>query len=442
MSKKMVGIIIGVVVVLTVGTGVAIYGFLEGWFDGISGVSSAQPITASASFDPNSSADTDAFPPINRPAPDGKYNNWISLAKTYQKTYPDDIGLGYIVDAMENFSVEESLSFTSTITLILKNGWKESNPSLEGYLQKQEPIFQSLRKAADTPGTVIPPIQSIQWPIPKMLYLQILSKLMVVDALKQDAAGNKKEAITRVMQGVRVNMIFSNSPGTHVIQYLVGMAGATISLDGMAMILHSSGGTPEQFQAAYEELKAVDDKFISPANPIRSEGKLFLDMAKDLSKEYDSVRKYKDLPGWEWISKASENIPSFESTYRGFWNEIKPELYKPYWEHPGLQIDSTIKAVLTGYQDINTDAIPDYLNTYFRYYNFQAKLRIMEAVCLMKANQPEEAKKIIDPYTGKPLIVMPEKIYSLGPDMLDQGGNQEYDFKKGITSNGDIIFKQ
>ncbi len=437
MSKKRVGIIIGVVLVLTVGTGVAIYGFLEGWFDGGSGVSSAQPIVATV----NSSADTDAFPPINRPAPDGKYDNWFSLAKAYQTAYPDDIGLGYIVDAMERFSVEESLPFTSAIKVILKNGWKESNPSLEGYLQKQEPIFQSLRKAADTPGTVIPPVQSIQWPIPKLLNIQILSKLMVVDALKQDAAGNKKEAITRLMQGVRFNLIFSNSPGTSAIQYQVGMAGATISLDRMAMILHSSGGTPEQFQAAYEELKAVDEKFVSPANPIRSEGKLFLDMVRELSKDNDSVRKYKDLLGWEWISKASENFPSFESTNRGFWNGIKPELSKPYWEHPGLQMDSTIKAVLAGYPDISEEAIPNYMSIYARYYNFQAKLRIMEAVCLMKANQPEEAKKIIDPYTGKPLIVMPEKIYSLGPDMQDQGGNLEYDVKKGTTGEGDITDK-
>ncbi len=51
---------------------------------------------------------------------------------------------------------------------------------------------------------------------------------------------------------------------------------------------------------------------------------------------------------------------------------------------------------------------------------------------------PELDFNLIDPFTGKPYLVKGDVQYSIGPDMIDNGGMIIYDPTNGTFSSGDM----
>ncbi len=68
-----------------------------------------------------------------------------------------------------------------------------------------------------------------------------------------------------------------------------------------------------------------------------------------------------------------------------------------------------------------------------------AKLRNLMTLCSLRIGNDDYAKTIIDPFTGIPLNITDEMIFSSGPDRQPQGGEIEYDPTNGSSSSGDII---
>ena len=68
-----------------------------------------------------------------------------------------------------------------------------------------------------------------------------------------------------------------------------------------------------------------------------------------------------------------------------------------------------------------------------------AHLRLCEALCALRLGQSDTLSRFPDPFTGQPLRVANDRIWSLGPDGQDQSARVSYDPTNGTVSAGDIV---
>jgi hypothetical protein len=77
-----------------------------------------------------------------------------------------------------------------------------------------------------------------------------------------------------------------------------------------------------------------------------------------------------------------------------------------------------------------------------REHHLVTRLRLLQALCGLCLREEERLDTILDPFTDEPLRVSPERVWSLGPDGVDQGGEIEVDLTTDLLSwehAGDVV---
>jgi hypothetical protein len=123
-----------------------------------------------------------------------------------------------------------------------------------------------------------------------------------------------------------------------------------------------------------------------------------------------------------------------ETEHQRLWDQMIANVERPFWEREPMgegwieeQTDKPLLLMIT----------PNFTEAAIRNDHAVARLRLCRALIALRLG--ESTDDIIDPFTGEPLRIRPDIIYSLGPDRSDDEGQTRYDPTNGTVSSGDLV---
>ena len=196
-----------------------------------------------------------------------------------------------------------------------------------------------------------------------------------------------------------------------------------MNLELLETFLHKKELPKDIYQTALIEAKELERTRITYPMVYRQTAAIILKMYT-LSAEFN--KQHPEYFAAHPLDKKDEvilnNIQGFKMTFNRYIDKLTVEYNKPYTDHPEKKIDANIEQAVP--EIIKNTNFPKFFKSrdFYQDLLYLTHLRLIQAYCYLKLNQPDEAKKLIDPYSGKPFIIKTDKIYSPGPDLIDQDG--------------------
>ncbi|MBN1900046.1 hypothetical protein JW926_01820 [Candidatus Sumerlaeota bacterium] len=340
----------------------------------------------------------------------------------------EDPGLLNLVKAFENFNSLEVMKSTKTLDEIRKNGWRKPYPEIESLLVSQKTALEYAYACGAGPKVQFPDLgANIRSPFPNFLAVEGFIKLMNANARRYESQGDLPGAIQRLILTARFTNQFS-SENAYLIQQLISLSGVSTSLETLQEVLRNPSITPQIAQKTGADLfeleKGVEKGMV---NGMKGEGRIFVEGFKKALEE-----KGKLTPPFDRAGNPQEVIQKIEQV----WSEQVNLVEKPYWEirkEDSSKISDMAKSIHQSF------TIPNFMECKTRHTIMMARLRLCMTLCALKMNKPDLAATFQDPFTGKPLSIAADRIYSFGPDKADQKGQLDYNPKNGTVSPGDIF---
>jgi len=355
-------------------------------------------------------------------------DKWIIEAKTFLAAHPENKGLGFLIQAVEKMNIEAYLSHSKDMDNIIRTGWKGQNQKLQELLTSQSPAMEAAAQAGQAAPFSLPPYKDVDSPVPSFSKMQGIAKMMSTDARRLESAGMVDQAADRAVQAAFFGDVFCAKEQS-LISYLIGLASLKIFFISLESILCHPGLSIQAAQKIGGRLFELDKKHIGISVILRNEFrpslsglKVFRDIEDDLESKDSTIQKL---------------LHNDEVDYQKVWDAIIANMEKPYWERKN--IDAAF---------IREQISNQFVEKFVQNINFReaatradyaiAHLRLCEALCALKLQKKDLLAQFQDPFTGRPLVLAPDRIYSLGPDMIDQKGALLYDPTNGTVSPGDI----
>lgn len=371
-----------------------------------------------------------------------RFKAWDDMAQDYLSSHRDNVGLAKLMEAFAglNPSVVASVSTKprgqtkSPLDMVVAEGWKSATTQLDAAIRAQVPVLEAGFAAGEAAPFSMPPFMDCQSPVPNFVSQQTLTKMMLATARMSEAAGNADDAARRAMLTLKLSTSFCDENGS-LISHLIGMSGQTASAKVLASALSSASLTPGTAAWVLTSLRDVETSSGGVGAAIQSEARSMRRTARFIKN--DAAAREQMKPEERKMFDDIRSLPVFEQELDGAYRLLGQNFDKPYWQRERdyrlklqkLASDPTVKAILS--QDI--DAAAD------RAEVTRCWLRLCEALAALRAGNQDAASRIRDPFVDAPLKTTADKIYSVGPDGIDQSGTVIYDPTNGTTSAGDIM---
>ena len=352
-------------------------------------------------------------------------DKWIIEAKTFLAAHPENKGLGFIIQALEQINIKAGMTHGDDMTNIIRNGWKGQNQKLQEFLASQSPVMDAAAQAGQAAPFSLPPYQDADSPIPNFLKIQIIAKMISTDARRLESTGMADSAAERAVQAALLGDIFCAKEQC-LISHLIGGACLTLSCKTLESILCHPGLSIQTSQKTGAKLFELDKRHIGISEAFQTEYRSDLSIFKKTQESMDP--QIPKLP------------PGSEADYKKVWDAVIANMAKPYWERKKIDKDSLIKEQTNNQfvQILCQTSIPNSWESAIKEDVAITHLRLCEALCALKLQKKDLLAQFPDPFTGRPLVLTPDRIYSLGPDTTDQKGAVLYDPTNGTVSPGDI----
>jgi RNA polymerase sigma-70 factor, ECF subfamily len=363
--------------------------------------------------------------------------DWSSVAREFARSRPGNEGLLHVVDALEQFQLSPRDPQIQAIGAIVEEGWRFEALGVEAALRSQAPALEAAIAAAEAESIEFPPMERLDSPLPNMLNVQVLMKLLLADARRLEAAGQMDRAAERSLQAARFSehLCVEN---VALIQHLVGVACLRLSLECLEDIITQPGLSQEALREIRADLERIDQNHIGLATAFRAESQMLLNQLRAVA-EGDTAAL--DEAGLNEevrrdFERAAGRLDSYEPEHRRIWDAIIADLERPSWERMtdprGWLNQQNVPPLLQS-------TIPNHRDAGLRGDVTIAHLRICLVLCDLRLNDIAAAQGRLDPFSGRPLLVGADRVWSIGPDLSDQGGNRVYDSRNGEPSLGDIV---
>jgi hypothetical protein len=378
------------------------------------------------------------------PAQQGEDNPWIAQARAHVAANPENAGLGHLADAISRFDFGVYVAHSRTVDEIVRNGWRSNRPEIAELIRSQAPALRAAVAAAQAEHIEFPPSEDWNSPVPNFLSTQCIAKLLMVEARRLEAAGEPDSAAQRAVQAAQFGDHYCAEGGT-LISNLIGVACLSISLKGLESILSHPGISDETLQATGSTLFRLDQGHVGVVEAFRTETDITMTTyhaARDDPSVFamiwgDPSQADQDPERLANIRRGLDDMESLAADHERIGNAILENLSRPHWEREWLGREWV--------QSLATNPLlqgapgPNMMEAATREATAIAHLRICQALCALRLGQPEVAERFLDPYTGGPLHMDAQRIWSLGPDKTDQAGREQYDPANGTVSAGDIV---
>ncbi len=371
-------------------------------------------------------------------APGAYQDLWIPAARKLAAEHPEYTGLTDFIDALDRMDTMSCIKEKRNIDKISQEGWRTSYPGVTGALQSQSAALEAAWKAAGAAPCPLPSTTEVMSPVPNFLKAQLICGLMQAEACRLEASGQPDVALHRAVLSWRFANRFSVS-GVGLIHHMIAIGQRAASAKVIAMILRNPAFSADAAQKAGAALVDLEHARLTFADVTKSEISTCLAAQKAMRNNPAQIQQViAQSPNLkDYYTDYFKNFDAIETEVNRALPLVLADLEKPFAQRT-LRTRESLKTVTsnTYAQEMLASCVEE---ASVRADVELAYLRLCEALCALKMGKPEIAATFLDPFTGKPLVILPDRVYSLGPDGADQGGTQEYDSKQGGISAGDIF---
>ena len=383
---------------------------------------------------------------------------FISHAKAFLAT-PEGGGeqnaLSNYVRAMEQFDIQAYLQHQQTFDQILKNGWTGREQSEMNTLRSLQPILNEIWRGNEKEFVKYPPVVAADTPIPSFLKSQLLGKLMVIQARYCEHINRPDYA----MEWYKHAVIFGQrmcDENSSLIAKLISIAIEHIALKPFQQFLIRQNLTKDMYLKIAEELTTLRSSETPLWKVTRQEDvimhalingpKVALPLLDPLRKKPLSDQERQQI---EFIAANKDNVLR---QYEEVSQKMEELLKKGYPEI----IRADLKSLVANMPPFLRRGVPNYKEpsvregvTYARWALTICTAQI-RAYRVEKGTLPSSLAALseigvtppLDPFSNHMLKYIfrgnSATLYSIGPDLMDNGGSPEYDPKNGTVSSGDI----
>jgi hypothetical protein len=367
--------------------------------------------------------------------------DWAMEAQAYLQQYPANTGLRHYLDAYNAY--DTSAFPKSDMESVIKGGWSQSTPAVVQALKANARALDLASQAARVENTKLPPIDmqaTALPPVPNVLKMQGIPKLMLCKARYHEASGDYAQAMNAAIDAARLSSFFcgENQP---LINHLLGLEGIKDSIPVIQSLIKQQALDQSIIQSTGSRLYQIENSLGGPGKAIRSEGVSLMITLRHLASTQGSADLQSTLSAMS--PEQAEQFKAFlamdenaiKAAIDKFYGAIEANLSRPPYERDTMdtkwlsQYADTPILLVSG---MNTDEVA------VRYATTITTLRLCQVLCAVRLGKTDVAANIIDPYSGKSFQRSGNKLYGIGPDMKDQKAMTEYDPTNGTISAGDI----
>jgi RNA polymerase sigma-70 factor (ECF subfamily) len=373
---------------------------------------------------------TETLPPLK------KWGSWIEMARAWAAEHPENKGIGPFIDTQERLDTMSVAAAKQAVDAIVRDGWNAPYTKVADLLRSQRPALDVAYAAAAAAPFSLPPTEDVTSPAPNFLALQQLCKLMLADARWVESQGDLDTALDKAVLSVRLFSCMSAEEQS-LISHLISVANQMHSLKTVQALLANPRTSVEAAQRTGVALHELAAKRVGMIAGLRWESQCGIKTAKRMMTDPAYVASMG--PEGEALKKQIGNFEAYKTEKERVWGVTLANLEKPYWqrEEMGEQWGKSISK-----HPLVQVGLPNFQEAMIRDEVALAHLQIAQALCALKMQRNELLAQFTDPFTGEPLRMTNDGLYSLGPDRTDQSGMTPYDPTNGVKSAGDIFARR
>lgn len=354
-----------------------------------------------------------------------QFRDWNEMAQDFINQHPDNAGFAKLFQALSATNPSAVGNQRQVMDAVIASGWSNATPQLEAFVRNQAVAIDAAVAAAQTSPFDMPPVGDSSTPVPNFLAAQTLFKLMLLSARMAEVA-DPNQAAQRALLTMQLAESFRGK-NAFLISHLIGIASESLAAKTLASILRNPALQPATGEWVLSSLQALDKKRNSFGEGVRGEGRTLI----------ATIRRAQNDPAFRQQMKLEPLLSQFKSPTE-LENEID-RVYRLIASNYDKPLTQRTQVDMGGLANLAV-ALPNFLEASTRSDTAFAYMRLCEALAALRANKPEIASAVIDPFTDKPIAVLADKVYSLGPDQKDQQGAVLYEPSKGTQSPGDLVF--
>ncbi|MDK2970752.1 MAG: hypothetical protein PWP23_507 [Candidatus Sumerlaeota bacterium] len=395
----------------------------------------ADPAPVDGAVAPEAPAPTPA--PVESPSAP-----WYARVQEFQQYQTHNEGLNHLVTALQGMDAVGTQSLNAlnpALENILRNGWVAPHSEVVSALQTLAAPIESAIACGEAPAFLLPPMRGFDDPAPNVYSIVALNKLMLVQAEGHLAAGRADEAarIARAALGYSWYLRADDYP---ILYHAVSLSNTQRCFPTLQRIVKSPLLSDDARKAIGSDLFKLDTQWPPLSRAVAREGSMSMDYARRMlndEKEREKVlASLAHLPKQKVLFLESlRRFGSDEAAVRRLWSGWFQFATKPAWERAPSDAESLMELAA---ELKMLEPLPDFREVAFRDDLCRTSLRLTMALVAVRSNKQEAAKTFLDPFDGQPLRVTADRVYSVGPDGVDDRGGKRFELEKGVNSPGDI----
>lgn len=364
----------------------------------------------------------------------------LSMTQNYIARHPENQGLPKLVAALSATNLDLIFAASKGLNEIIKNGWGLATDKEREALRSNSVALNAAYSAASFAPFDIPPIddRGINWNKAGWL-----CRLMLVDARQAEASSDFDQAAQKALAAVQLSESFRDSPGVPAT-YPYGASYANPART-LAAILSNFSLSSNTAQTILETLQTLDLKRREFADSVWDDFRYKLTDVHDY-KYSPAKRQALDRFSFDFHPGTSSTVLSLNSTTdfeheaRRIAEVLAANFKKPFYQR--ARVDANYL------RTVSRDPLVPILDIEFWEQNATrddvavAYFRLCEAIAALRSDPTTTTAAIRDPFADRPITVTADRVYSFGPDSIDQKGYVVYDPTNGTISPGDIVAKR
>ncbi|MCD6384554.1 hypothetical protein J7M23_02145 [Candidatus Sumerlaeota bacterium] len=362
--------------------------------------------------------------------------------------------LSNYIRAMGEFNTNLFIRHQRAFDTILEKGWTGREKEEIEVLRSLQPILAEIWRGNEKPFVRYPPYEPLSSPVPNFLKLQLLGKLLVIQALYCEHINRPDYALEWYKHALMFaqRMCDKNSM---LVGKLISLSVERNTLKSFQRFLVRQNFGKEIYQKIAEELAGLRSTETPVWQFIKTEDKYVALLINDPESALMLPGRKQPLTPREqqMIKFINANKESVRKQYREFSQKMEELLKKGYPEIIRTE-QNTLKS---GLPPFLSSIIPNFREASLREGITYAIWSLTIATARVRAYRQEKGtlpREISalgevgmslpdDPFSNQPLkyifVGNRAKLYSIGPDLTDNNAKIEYDPTNGSVSTGDII---
>lgn len=365
------------------------------------------------------------------------YADWPEMGRAFLAEHPNDHGLAKLIGAIGIFDYKALLDQTKAIDAVLNSGWSAVTPQIDSTIRSNAAALDSAFASAQLSPFALPPVLDYTGMVPNFLAVQFLMKCMCLTARMAESTGDLAQAVQRTVLAMRFAESFVASDT--LIAHLIGVAGLGVSAKTLAAILRNPALPVPIATWTFQALQVVEPAAYRLPDVIRAEAVQTIRSMRRMRTDPKPPDPFDKSPDTAAALKLRlERLPEFEKEQDRVYRAVAANYEKPYWRRDRID-DQQIRKLAT-VPGFFAGPEPHWDEAAVRTETSIAKIRLCQVLAALRANKQDEAAKVRDRFADRAMGILPDRVYSVGPDAIDQAGAITYDPTNGTVSPGDVVF--